>query len=113
MDTEFSAQHLGPNLGMSSLVIGLIGLALFFLPILGFPLGLIGLVCGVVGLGVALFVKGASPRWCLEGIVVCLMAMAVNFFVSTAPASHLPSRNVPHQWQPVTDKPFVAPPAKS
>jgi hypothetical protein len=110
MDTEFSAQHVGPNLGMTSLVIGLIGLALFFLPILGIPLGLLGVGFGVVGLGATFLVRGVSPRWCLEGIAVSCVALAANYFIATAPDSNLPSRNVPKQWQPATDKPFVAPP---
>ena len=112
MDKESSARHLGPNLGMSSLVIGLIGLALFFMPIMGIPLGLIGVVCGVVGLGATMLVKGVSPRWSLEGIVVSGVALAANYFIASAPDSELPSRNVPKQWQPATDKPFVAPPSK-
>ncbi len=112
MDNESPARQLGPNLGMTSLVIGLIGLALFFLPIMGIPLGLVGVAFGIVGLGATMLVKGVSPRWSLEGIVVSCVALAANYFIASAPDSTLPSRNVPKQWQPATDKAYVAPPSK-
>jgi hypothetical protein len=90
MDNESAAQHLGPNLGMTSLVIGLIALALFFLPILGIPLGLLGVGFGVAGLGATWLVAGVSPRWSLEGIVVSCVALAVNYLIASAPGSLVP-----------------------
>ena len=111
MDHELSSEHLGPNLGMTSLVIGLIALAMFFMPVLGIPLGLFALFFGVIGLGTALLAKGVSLRWSLGGIVVSCLALAVNVLIANAPNGYLPSRNAPKQWQPVADKPFIVPPA--
>jgi hypothetical protein len=80
MDNEL--RNLGPNLGMSSLVIGIVGLFLFVLPILGIPLSLFGLGFGLIGLLVAFFTQDASLRWSVGGIGVSSLALAVNLAIA-------------------------------
>ena len=104
------------GLGMSSLVMGTIGLMLFFLPVLGIPISAFGLLFGLLGLLAALFggrIGGAARlRWTLAGIVVSCMGLAVNVALAYAPAGYLPGRDVPQLWQLPPDKPFVSPPAR-
>ena len=103
-------------LGMSSLVIGTIGLMLFFLPVLGIPLSAFGLFFGILGL-LAMFVGGKARsgtivRWTLAGIAVSCLGLAVNVAIAYAPAGYLPGRDVPRLWQTPPDRPYVPPPAR-
>jgi hypothetical protein len=100
-----------PAFGMTSVVLGHIALLLFFLPILGVPVAAFGLLFGVVGLVLACCAPGTSLRWCLAGVAVCCLALAVNVAINYAPEGYLPGRRVPPPWQPVPDRPWVPPPA--
>jgi ABC-type Fe3+-siderophore transport system permease subunit len=104
------------GLGMTSLVVGTIGLMLFFLPVLGIPISAFGLFFGVLGLLVAFFGTraggGARLRWTLAGIAVSCLGLAVNVAIAYAPAGYLPGREVPKSWQSPPDRPFVSPPAR-
>ena len=77
------------GLGMSSLVIGTIGLMLFFLPVLGIPISAFGLLFGLLGLLVTLVGGraggGARLRWTLAGIAVSCLGLAVNIAIAYAP----------------------------
>jgi hypothetical protein len=97
---------------MTSLVIGLIGMLLFFLPILGGPISALGLGFGVLGFLGAFFSKTESLRWSLGGIVVCSVALGVNLAIDYAPEGYLPQRTVPAPWRPPNDRPYVPPPAQ-
>jgi hypothetical protein len=99
------------GLGMSSLVLGVIALLLFFLPILGIPISLCGLIFGLAGLVGALFVGGASLRWSVGGIFFSGLALAINLAIAYAPAGYLADRPRSEPWQPVPDRPYVPPPA--
>jgi hypothetical protein len=100
------------GLGMSSLVLGMIGLLLFFLPILGIPISVCGLFFGLVGLGAVFFPTGTSLRWSLAGVAASALALAINIAIVYAPAGYLPGRKVPQMWQTVPDRPYVPPPAQ-
>jgi hypothetical protein len=103
------------GLGMSSLVIGTIGLMLFFLPVLGIPITAFGLLFGLLGVLTALFGRaggGARLRWTLAGIAVSCLGLAVNIAIAYAPAGYLPGRDVPQMWQLPPDRPYVPPPAR-
>jgi ABC-type Fe3+-siderophore transport system permease subunit len=104
------------ELGMSSLVLGTIGLMLFFLPVLGIPISAFGLLFGLLGLVAALFWSkgggGARLRWTLAGIAVSFLGLAVNIAIAYAPAGYLPGRDVPQLWQSPPDRPYVPPPAR-
>jgi hypothetical protein len=101
-------------LGMSTLVIGTIGLMLFFLPILGIPLSAFGLFFGILALLAALFRTragiGVLLRWTLAGIAVSSLSLAVNVAITYAPSGYLPCRKVPQLWQTTPDTPYVPPP---
>ncbi len=100
-----------PGLGMASVCLGLIGLLLFFLPILGMPVSLCGFVAGVVGLVVALFTGGPSLRWSLGGIVVSAAAFGVGLVMYATPEGYVPASSKSQPWRTPNDRPFVAPPA--
>jgi hypothetical protein len=98
-------------LGMSSLVLGTIGLLLFFLPILGIPISAFGLCFGILGLAAAFFTGGVQLRWSLAGIATSAAALAVSIAIAYAPAGYLPDRDVPQLWQSPPDRPYIPPPA--
>ncbi len=99
------------GLGMTSLVLGVIGLMMFFMPILGIPLSVLGLFLGLVGLPAVLLGGGASLRWSLGGIGVCALALLANIAILYAPSGYIPSRDNPPLWQKPFDRPYVPPPA--
>lgn len=73
------------SLGMLSLVLGTIGLLLFFLPILGAPISAFGLLFGLIGLGFAFAPGGVRLRWSLLGCVLSAGALAINVAIAYAP----------------------------
>jgi hypothetical protein len=100
------------GLGLTSVVLGVVGLILFFLPILSIPLGGVGLVFGVAGFVLALMGGWSSLRWSVTGIVLSGLALAISLAIAQAPAGYLPSRAIPLDTQPVPDRPYVSPPAR-
>jgi hypothetical protein len=98
-------------LGMASLVLGLIGMLLFFLPILGIPISACGVICGVLGFIVALFTGGQSLRWSVGGFTVSALALGVNLLLNYTPEGFIPGPVTTRPWQEPRDRPFVAPPA--
>jgi hypothetical protein len=99
-------------LGMLSLVLGTIGLLLFFLPILGLPISAFASFFGLLGVVAALAPGGVRLRWALLGSGVAFVALAVNIAILYAPGGYLPDPVVPRPWQPVPDRPYVPPPAR-
>jgi hypothetical protein len=97
---------------MTSLVLGVIGLMLFFLPILGIPISSFGLVFGVAGAVLALCTPASNLRWSLGGIGMCCLALGINLAILYAPEGYLPGRKVPQLWQTPPDRPYVPPPAR-
>ena len=55
------SESLWSGLGMSSIVLGLIALLLFFMPVLGIPIAGCGLAIGLAGLAIAMFCRCSSP----------------------------------------------------
>jgi hypothetical protein len=100
----------GSNLGMSSLVIGIISLLVFFMPVLGAPLSVFGLAIGVVGLLVGLFTGGVALRWNLGGLAISLLGLVVNLALANAPSGYFPNTRA-RGWQGVSQQRYVAPPA--
>lgn len=102
-----------PALGMTSFVLGVIGLLLFFLPILGAPLSACGILCGVVGIVGPWAPSSTSVRWAWAGLAASCMALGINVAVAYAPAGYLHFSGVPRQGRPASDHSYVAPPSKS
>jgi hypothetical protein len=103
--------RLLPSLGMASLVLGHVGLLLFFLPVLGGPISAFGVLCGVLGLLFVALKLPTSLRWSVAGLAVSCLALAVNLTLHRLPDVSLHDRRVPRPWQPVPDRPAVPPPA--
>ena|SRR5579864_2332316 len=99
------------QMGMASMVVGTIGLLLFFMPILGIPISAFGLLFGLLGIAVALVWAGQRVRWIALGCVVSAMALAINLLIADAPVGYLAAPTVPPLWQRAPDRPYVAPPA--
>src|SRR5947209_9677417 len=99
------------GLGMTSLVLGVIALLLFFLPILGIPLAAFGMLFGVVGFCVGLISPGTSLRWSVGGTAISALALAINLAIAYAPGGYLPGRQVPRPWQEPPGRPYTPPPA--
>ena len=99
-------------LGMASIVLGTIGLALFLLPILGISLGACGLLLGTADLVFAAFGHRSRLRWALVGVVVSSVAVGTGLAIAFAPLGYEPSHAVPRPWQTPPDRPYVPPPAR-
>ena len=98
--------------GMTSLVLGTIGLLLFALPVLGLPISALGMLFGLVGIGVVFRGGHDSFRWAVFGVGLCAVALTINVALMYAPADYRSSRSAPKPWQPVPDRPWVSPPAR-
>jgi hypothetical protein len=73
------------GLGMTSTVLGTIGLILFFLPILGIPISAFGLLAGLLGVPVTILGGGTSLRWSLAGLLLSSAALVVNLAIVYTP----------------------------
>jgi hypothetical protein len=100
------------SFGMTSLVLGSIGLLLFFLPVLGIPIAVMGMLFGMIALLEALYSVSSNLRWSLGGLGLCSLALLVNVALAYAPWGYIPSRNVPPPWEPPPGKPYISPPAR-
>jgi hypothetical protein len=96
---------------MLSLVLGVIGPMLFFLPVLGLPLSALGLLIGLFAVALAFRAGGVRLRWSLLGCAMSALALSINIAIVYAPGGYLPGPDVPPRWQPVPDRPYVPPPA--
>jgi hypothetical protein len=107
-----SRSELPPaGLGLSSVVLGAIALALFALPVLGLPLAAAGLVVGMAGTIAAFFFTAFDIRLALAGMAVCVLALSVDCAMFYAP-SYTPSTQgtFPHMPLLPPVKPRVVPP---
>jgi len=96
---------------MLSLVLGTIGLLLFFLPILGWPISACGVFFGLVGIVLSLSRGGVPLRWSLMGTTLSVLALTINLAISSAPGGYLPDPRGRPLWQDVPGRPSVPPPA--
>ena len=94
-------------IGLASVVLGMIGLAFFFLPILAMPIGACGALLGVAGMLRAAFAHSSEARLSLGGFVVSCAALAVGFAIDYAPIGYEPSQAVPRLWQTPPGQPYV------
>lgn len=99
-------------MGMLSMVLGPIGLLLFFMPILGLPISAFGLAFGGFGIAARLSTGGLRLRWSLLGSALSALALSVNLAIIYAPGGYMAAPAVPPPWQPVPDRPYIPPPAR-
>jgi len=98
-------------LGLASLILAMIGLVLFFLPILGIPISAIALIAGGAGWMVSMIWKIGSLRWAVGGMALSALALSLNLAIAYAPATDIPSRGfVPVLAVP--DRPYIPPPSR-
>ncbi len=100
------------GMGLTSVILGSVGVLLFFMPVLGIPLGAVGLAFGIVGLLMAILGGWTGLRWSVAGVVVCGLALGIGIAIALAPAGLLRSANGPPVEQSVPDRPYVPPPAR-
>jgi hypothetical protein len=103
-----------PQLGVAvtSIVLGAVGVLLFFLPILSVPLSGFGVIFGLAGIVWALRGDVRSLRWAIAGLVVSGAALSMGMAIDKAPADHprTPSSS-PHA-ERARASPYVPPPAR-
>ncbi len=99
------------GLGPTSVVLGTIGLLLFFLPVLGVPIAVCGLTLATVGAISTLWRPNESLRWILAGFFCSLASLGVGLAINYAPVGEEPRPDVPPLWQQSPVAPFVPPPA--
>lgn len=112
MNKSLQPGELPLGMGLTSVVLGVVGMLLFFMPILGIPLGGVGLVFGLSGLVLTLLGGRASLRWPISGIALSGLALALGIAIAQAPAGYLPTQPVPLDTQSVPKRRYVPPPAR-
>src|SRR6185437_10270768 len=95
----------------ASIILGMIGLALFFLPILGTAIGACGMICGAAGVAMAWAGDRRDIRSAWIGLLLSGAALAVGFAIDYAPIAYEPSNTVPRLWQSPAENPYTSPPA--
>jgi hypothetical protein len=83
------------GLGVTSLVLGIISLLLFFFPILGIPISAIGLALGIVGILVPQSRRGRDLHLCLYGILMCLASLGLDIAIAAGPSGLAPRMERP------------------
>jgi hypothetical protein len=97
---------------MTALVLGTIGLMLFFLPVLGAPISGLGLLMGLIALALAPFTKTLPVSWTVAGVVASALALGVNVAIYFAPLGYIENRPPPDPWHAPPDRPYIPPPAR-
>ncbi|HEX5470700.1 MAG TPA: hypothetical protein VFW73_02385 [Lacipirellulaceae bacterium] len=98
--------------GLSSVILGAIGLALFIMPVIGIPIGVAGAAIGLLGMIVVYFGGTASVRLCMAGLVLSGCAVGVNWAISGAAGGYFRPRQVFPLLPPAIERPYVPPPAE-
>ncbi|HEY4310292.1 MAG TPA: hypothetical protein VGN12_12650 [Pirellulales bacterium] len=98
--------------GITSIVLGMIGLALFFLPILGTTIGACGVICGIAGIGMGWAGYHNELRSACVGLLLSSVAVTLGLAINYAPIAYEPSNAVPRLWQAPMENRFVPPPAR-
>ena len=110
--TNISIHERPLGVGLTSLVLGTLGMLLFFLPILGIPLGCIGVAFGFIGVLMAIFGGWTSLRWSVTGLVVSALALGISLSIYQAPEGYVPTRRIPLNTETVPEHSYVPPPAR-
>jgi hypothetical protein len=100
------------GLGLTAVALSLVGLFLFFMPILSIPASGFGLAFGLAGLVVAIAKGPSSLRWSVGGTVLGALALGVSIAIAMAPQGYIGSQPPLPTWNPVPDRPYVPPPAR-
>lgn len=99
------------GLGLSSVVLGAIGLTFFFVPILGIPVSGVGMAVGLAGIVVAALGGRVSMRLSVAGVLLSGLALGIVAAIAYAPTGYFAPRVVVPILQDVHGRPYVPPPA--
>ena len=100
------------GLGLASIVLGTVGLLLFFLPILGIPLGLSGTLVGIAGIIASRLRRVDELRWSCGGLIVSFAALVVGVVLYNAPLGEELRDSAPRLWQVPAGRRYIPPPAR-
>jgi hypothetical protein len=110
---DFPKTRIPPSgVGLTSMILGAVGLLLFFLPILSIPLSCLGFMFGLAGLLMAVYGGWASLRLSVAGIALSSLTLVLSVAIAQTAAGYLsiPLRSAVEQQVP--DQPYVPPPAR-
>jgi hypothetical protein len=104
--------HFPPvGLGLSSVILGAIGLVLFVVPIIGISISVAGFVLGMAGIIGAFLGGRASLRLSVAGILLSGCGLVTTWAIALAPGGYFRPRAVFPSLQPAIERPYVPPPA--
>jgi hypothetical protein len=98
--------------GLTSVVLGAVGLMLFFLPVIAIPIGVSGAAIGLFGILFAFFGGTASLRLCVAGIVLSVCAIGITWAIRGAAGGYYWPRQTFPPLPAATQRPYVPPPAE-
>jgi len=101
------------GLGLASIILGTVGLLLFFLPILGIPLGLSGTLVGIAGIIASRLRRVDELRWSCGGLIVSFAALVVGVVLYNAPLGEELRDSAPRLWQVPAERRYTPPPASA
>jgi hypothetical protein len=101
------------GLGVTSLVLGNIGLLFFFFPILGIPVSAIGLAFGLVALILPQTRRGPDLRYCIYGVLLSASALTLNTAIALGPSGLVPHMDLPRAGFRGTPEPGNPPPVNN
>lgn len=99
------------GLGLTSVILGSIGLVLFIVPVIGIPISVAGLLVGMMGILVAFLGGTASLRLSVAGIVLSGCGSVIIWAIALAPGGYFRPRAVFPSLPPSIERPYVPPPA--
>jgi hypothetical protein len=98
-------------LGLSSVVLAAIALALFFLPVIAIPIAGCAVAAAVLGMLGVLFRSSGSLRLCIAGLLLGGFDVGAISALNAATDGYFTPRSVFPVRQATPNRPFVAPPA--
>src|SRR4051794_19371924 len=82
------------GLGLSSVILGAIGMVLFLVPIIGISISFAGIVIGITGIVIAFLGGAASLRLSVVGVLLSGCALVIISAIALAPSGYFRPRSV-------------------
>jgi hypothetical protein len=113
MASVLERAHFPPvGWGLSSVILGAIGIVLFIVPIIGISISVAGFAIGLIGIVVAFLGGRASLRLSVAGIVLSGCGLIIIWAIALAPGGYFRPRAVFPSLPPAIERPYVPPPAQ-
>ena len=97
--------------GLTSVVLGVIALMVFFMPVLSIPISMAGVLFGIAGLSLAAH-RRSNLLWSVVGVALCCLALAVGAGIQTFTATYQPPASIPASSAAVPGPLATPPPAR-